>query len=240
LRKGKIVKCLPFLFVLAIGTSAFGQPPAGLAGQLEALANAGNAEARYHLGMLYNNGIGVAQDNRRALALFREAAAAGDPLAAYKVGCYHAGQFGILAPDEAEALRYKLIAAEAGYSLAQLEVANLYTARQAYAHALPWYEAAAHQGEAQALYNLSVFYKEGYGVARSPAHTYAFFHLAHMAARGAISPGAQQTLAEMQAAMTEAERAEANRIVATWVTGLSPLTRRAFEGQSRAEALVRP
>jgi hypothetical protein len=40
--------------------------------------------------------------------------------------------------------------------------------------------------------------------------------------------------------MTEAERAEANRIVATWVTGLSPLTRRAFEGQSRAEALVRP
>ncbi len=81
--------------------------------------------------MLFNNGIGVAQDNRRAFALFQAAAEAGDPLAAYKVGCYHAGQFpGVVPQDEEQALRYKLVAAEAGYSLAQVDVANIYMRRR--------------------------------------------------------------------------------------------------------------
>ena len=232
----------PFLGLLAVTAAAIAVPACGeaptLAARLEALADAGNAEARYHLGMLYNNGIGVAQDNGRALALFQAAAAAGDPLAAYKVGCYHAGQFGVVAPDEGQALHYKLIAAEAGYSLAQLDVANLYTGREDYAHALPWYEVAARQGEAQALYNLAVFYKDGLGVARAPARTYAFFRLAHLHGRGSISPGAQRSLDEMWAGLNTGERAEAERIGATWVIGPSPLTRRAGEGQSRAEVVA--
>lgn len=234
----KRISALLAFAAAAIATSCLGQP-SNLASRLEALANRGNAEARYHLAMLYNNGIGVGQDNRRAFALFRSAAAAGDPLAAYKVGCYYANEFpGVVPPDAEQALRYKLIAAEAGYALAQLDVANRYTAREDYARALPWYEAAARQGESQ-VYNLSVFYTDGLGVARSPARAYAYFRLAHLVGRGSISPGAQESLQEMRATMTENERADADRLGENWVPERTPLTRQAFEGQSRAEALVR-
>jgi uncharacterized protein len=183
-----------------------------LAERLSVLARAGNAEASYHLGMLYNNGTGVARDNDRALALFRAAAEAGDPLGAYKLGCYYAGQFGVIEPNEDQALRYKLIAAEAGYSLAQLDVAILYYVRGSHVQALRWFEAAARQGQPQALYNLSVMYRDGQGTAPSRARTYAFFRLAHLASRGAIGAAAQQTLDEQLTAMTAAERAEAERI----------------------------
>jgi uncharacterized protein len=209
-----------------------------LAERLSVLARAGNAEASYHLGMLYNNGTGVARDNGRALALFQAAAEAGDPLGAYKLGCYYAGQFGVIEPNEDQALRYKLIAAEAGYSLAQLDVAILYYVRGSHVQALRWFEAAARQGQPQALYNLSVMYRDGQGTAPSRARTYAFFRLAHLASRGAIGAAAQQTLDEQLTAMTAAERAEAERIDTDWVTGPTELTRLAMSGMERAEALA--
>jgi hypothetical protein len=125
-----------------------------LPARLEALADAGNAEAAYHLGMLYHLGIeGVAVDRRRALDLFRRSADGGNPLGAYKLGCYYAGQGGdVLAPDEALALRYKLIAAEAGYALAQMEVGRIYSNRGEGAQAVRWFEAAARQGDWTALF----------------------------------------------------------------------------------------
>ncbi len=52
-----------------------------------ALANKGNAEAQYHVGMMYNNGIGTQQDTKQAFEWFQKATAANDPLGAYKLGC---------------------------------------------------------------------------------------------------------------------------------------------------------
>jgi TPR repeat protein len=232
----------PLLLAMAafLSAAAAQAPAPDLPSRLERRAAAGHAEARYHLGMLYNNGIVVAKDPRRAFALFREAAAAGDPLGHYKLGCYYAGQFGseVVAPDEGLALRHKLVAAKAGYRLAQVDVANIYTGRKDYARALPWYEAAARQGDPQALYNLSVFAKDGLGMARSPARAWAFFRLAHLASHGEVSPGAQQSLDAMWQAMSPAERSAAQRIAATWVTGPSALTRQAVNGLARAEQVA--
>jgi TPR repeat protein len=232
----------PLLLAMAafLSAAAAGQSPApDLPSRLERRA-ATDAEARYHLGMLYNNGIVVAKDPRRAFAWFREAAAGGDPLGHYKLGCYYAGQFGseVVAPDVELALSHKLVAAEAGYRLAQLDVANLYAGRKDYARALPWYEAASRQGDPQALYNLSVFAKDGLGMARSPARAWAFFRLAHLAWRGEITPGAQQSLDSMWQAMSPAERSAAQRLAATWVTGPSALTRQAVNGLARAEQVA--
>jgi uncharacterized protein len=224
-----------------IATVAAAEAPSpDLPQRLERRAAAGHAEAGYHLGMLYNNGIVVAKDPRRAFALFQAAAKAGDPLAHYKVGCYHAGQFGEdVAPiDEGEALRHKLVAAEAGYRLAQLEVANHYAGRKDHARALPWYEAAARQGDAQALYNLSVFAKDGLGMPASPARAWAFFRLAHLAARGEVSPGAQTSLDAMWQPLSGAEQEQAQLIVRTWITGPTPLTVQALDGLDRAEAVA--
>ncbi len=214
-------------------------PSPDLPGRLERRAAAGNAAARYHLGRLNTNALTVAKDPRRAFALFREAAAGGDPLGHYKLGDYYAGQApDIVAPDAALALRHKLVAAEAGYRLAQLDVANFYAGGKFYALALPWYEAAARQGDAQALYNLSVLAKDGLGAPRSPARAWAFFRLAHRAARGEVSPGAQQSLDAMWQPLTGREKEEAQRIGRTWITGPTPLTVQALNGLERAEAVA--
>jgi len=223
---------------LPTGTPAVAQSP-GLVERLTARASAGNAEANYHLGMLYNNGIGVPQDNRRALELFRAAAAAGDPLGAYKLGCYYAGQFGVIQPDPALALRYKTIAARAGYSLAQLEVAIIHHQRGEHREAYAWFEAAARQGDAQSLYNLSFMSREGQGTERSLARTHAYFRLSHLASRGSVSPGAQRQLDEIWAQLGPAERAEAERIAASWITGPTPMTLLARSGLERAEQVSR-
>lgn len=223
----------------ATACSAAAQP-ADLAHRLEQRAAAGSAEARYHLGMLYNNGIGVAQDPRRAFAHFRAAAEAGDPLGAYKVGCYYAGQFGAQAvqPDEAEALRWKAVAARAGYALAQNDVAVHHLGREQYRDAVPWLEAAGRQGDAQALHNLAAIYSDGLGVAASQPRAWAYFRLSQLARRGSVTAAAERSLAEMWALMSASERAEAERIAATFVTGRTALTRRAMEGLERAEQVA--
>ncbi|MGY3147173.1 TPR repeat protein [Bradyrhizobium sp. USDA 3397] len=79
-----------------------------------ALANRGDAEAQYHVGMMHNNGIGTQQDRSQAFEWFQKSAAANDPLGAYKLGCYYDGQgAGVIATDADQALKYKLVAANA-------------------------------------------------------------------------------------------------------------------------------
>jgi TPR repeat protein len=232
-----LISLWPALAAVAVPASA--QSP-HLAEKLAKLAASGNAEAQYHLGMLYNNGLGVEKDPRRAFAFFRKAAAGGDPLGHYKLGCYYDGEFeGVVAPDAAEALRHKLIAAEAGYSLAELDVAIHYYKAKDYAAAFRWFEAAARQEDPQALYNLSVMYRSGLGTAASAPRAWAFFRLAHLASKGSVGPGAQATLDEMWAKLSPAERVEAERAAAGFVTGRTAFTERALHGLERAEALVR-
>jgi TPR repeat protein len=91
------------------------------------LANKGDAEAQYHVGMMHNNGIGTQKNPTQAFEWFQKSAASNDPLGAYKLGCYYDGQgAGIVTSDSNEALKYKLVSAKAGYALAQHDVAILY------------------------------------------------------------------------------------------------------------------
>lgn len=235
---------LAWIGIAAAALAACSQAPAqspDLAQRLERRAAQGHSEARYHLGMLYNNGIGVARDPRRAFAHFRAAAEGGDPLGAYKLGCYYAGQFGdeAVTPNQAEALRWKTVAARAGYSLAQNDVAVHYLTQQRWPEARPWLEAAARQGEVQALYNLSAMHKDGLGAPRSRPHAWAYFRLSQILSRGALTANAERELAELWAPMSTSERALAERIARTFVVGPSPLTRRAREGLARAEQVAR-
>ena len=111
----RILSRLLALFTFALFVSApAAAVPSELQTRLESLAQRGSAEASYHLGMIYHLGLeGEARDYRRALGHFRRAAEGGDPLGAYKLGCYYAGQGdGVIPADAEQALRYKLVAAE--------------------------------------------------------------------------------------------------------------------------------
>jgi TPR repeat protein len=237
-----------FLGILALFCAAMPAhaQQAGLPARLEALEARGNAEAAYHLGMIYHVGLeGVAVDHRRALDLFRRSAAGGDALGAYKLGCYYAGQArDALAPDEALALRYKLVAAEAGYVLAQMDVAAIYAHRGDREQALRWYEAAARQGDWTALFMASFQVRPG-----SP-RAWLFFRIIDRTLDRIVPSDApedemrrlREARVEMrrhvEAGLGAADRAEGERMLAAWRVERSPVTLRADQGLNAARRLV--
>ena len=145
---------------------------------LERLARAGNAEPIYHLGIAYQTGSGVAEDHAKAFDAFRNAAALGDALAAYKLGCYYDGQgAGFVETDAEAALKYKLVAANAGYALAQQDVGALYARRGDVSAGLHWLEKSAAQGWSGGLMTLASVYNGALGVEPDTGKTAAYFRL---------------------------------------------------------------
>lgn len=197
-----------------------------------ALANKGNAEAQYHVGMMHNNGIGTQQDPRQAFEWFQKSAASSDPLGAYKLGCYYAGQFaGVVTPDSNEALKYKLIAAKAGYALAQHDVANLYDRKGNPEEALKWWKAAGDQGYPGALFSLSMAYSAGKGTPRDLSLSYAYFKLSK------IPP--KKNVNEMASMLSKPELEKAEKLVAGWSPQPTALTLKAKRGVGAAEELLK-
>jgi TPR repeat protein len=221
-------------------------PPQGeaLVPGLEALAAAGSGEAAYHLGMIHHLGLkGAAKNPAKAFEQFKLAAERGDGLGAYKLGCFYAGQGdGAVQTDPKLALHWKLVAAEAGYSLAQEDVAEILRLRGDTASALQWYEAAARQGSPRALMTLGVIYDPtsplkpaGADKVKSYGYMALFFNKApspEMTAAGA------QILGDMAKRMSAAEVTRAKAFVRDWREERTPLTRRADLGLSAAEKLV--
>ena len=205
--------------------------------RLQAQAGGGNPEVLYNLGMFLNNGIGTARDNPAAFEYFQKAADQGHELAAYKVGCYHAGQFkGVVPLDEEQALRYKLRAAQAGYSLAQSDVGMHHARRSEFDQALQWWERASRQGEAQATGALAQWLATKGGAQDQPK---AFALMQILKSRQArLGKGFDEHWDRLQAALSDGEKAEAERIRAEWLQGPSDLTRQARGGMSLVPALL--
>lgn len=242
---------LPILAALALllcGSQPVRAEETGLPARLEALAGQGNAEALYHLGMIYHLGLeGVARDPRRALGYFRRSAEGGDPLGAYKLGCYYAGQGeGVVAEDPELALRYKLIAAEAGYDRAQLEVAQIYDGREDADRAVRWLEAAARQGNVGAAFGAMV-YRSSDGPLPDRARALLYFELvrrdmAEFAAHVGAPSGAEEAAAmlrpRVETGVTDADRARATQLIAAWREEQSAVTLKADLGMNAARRLV--
>ncbi|WP_332811785.1 tetratricopeptide repeat protein [Sphingomonas sp.] len=221
-------------------------PPAAAAdatvrAKLEKLAAERNPQAAYHLGMIYHLGLGgAARDPAKAFELFKQAAEGGDPLGAYKIGCYYAGQGeGVVAADPALALRHKLVAAEAGYALAQFEVAQHYLQRGDREEGLRWLEAAARQGSSPALLALGSYHSgRPFADARDGAKYYAYTLLSLAGEDDETRAFAAELKAMFATGLSEQERAGGEKIIASWRAEPTPLTLRANAGQKAAEALV--
>jgi len=196
------------------------------------LADKGNAEAQYHVGMMHNNGIGTKQDPRQAFGWFQKSTASGDPLGAYKLGCYYDGQgAGIVTPDTSEALKYKLISAKAGYALAQHDVAILYDRQGNSEEALKWWKMAGDQGYPSSLFSLSMAYSAGKGAPRDLSLSYAYFKLSNLAPKKNVN--------EMAAMLSKPELEKAEKLVSEWRPQPTDLTLKAKRDVSAAEELLK-
>jgi uncharacterized protein len=227
---GLILSCFLFLSSVACADDA-----ATFSGML-ALANRGDAEAQYHVGMMYNNGIGTQQDPMQAFGWFEKSAAGHDPLGAFKLGCYYAGQFaGVVKTDEDAALKYKLVSAKAGYALAQHDVAVHYARQGNFEEAVKWLKLASDQGYDSSLWGLSSSYHEGKGVPQDLMRAYAYFSLAMIMSGAEATDSTKAALNEMRARMSDADMANAQKLIVDWKAQPTALTIKAKNGIAEAE-----
>lgn len=134
------------------------------------IAEAGDSNAQYNLGMLYARGQGVPQDYAKAAEWYRKAADGGVAAAEYNLGVMYANGQGV-ERNQQEASKWFMKAAEQGVTAAQTNLGRIYDegegASRSPAEAEKWYRQAAAQGVADAAFNLGVMYDLGQGVPRN-------------------------------------------------------------------------
>lgn len=220
-----------------IATAAQPANPQALFQRLSAQASSGHAEVLYNLGMFLNNGIGTARDNPAAFRHFMDAAERGHELAAYKVGCYFAGQFtGVVPLDPEQALKFKMRAAQAGYSLAQWDVGMHYAQKSDFAQAVQWWERASRQGETAPTAFLA-HHLMTRGTAQDQPKAYALM-LVIKAREARTPPSFDEQVSKLEASLSAEDKAQAERIRAEWVIGPSALTDQAKRGMALIPGLL--
>ena len=150
----------------------------------QALAQAaaqGDADAQFHLGVMYYLGQGVPQDYAQARYWYEKAAAQGFAVAQTALGAMYSLGQGV-PQDYAQALRWFEKAAAQGFAGAQFGLGAMYYlgqgVRQDYAQGRQWVEKAAAQGLAEAQCNLGLMYLEGQGVRQDYAQARQWFEKA--------------------------------------------------------------
>ena len=90
-----------------------------------ALAEAGDTNAQYNLGIMYDNGYGVPQDYKEAVKWYRLAAEQGQARSQYNLGIMYDNGQGV-PQDYKEAVKWYRLAAEQGYAKAQTNLGLMY------------------------------------------------------------------------------------------------------------------
>ncbi|WP_158274578.1 tetratricopeptide repeat protein [Sphingosinicella humi] len=211
-----------------------------LIAKLASLAAEGDAEAAYHLGMAYHLGAnGAKKDLPKAFELFKQSAEAGNPLGAYMLGSYYAGDGGNAVEADAElALKHKLAAADAGHALAQHDVAQQFYERGETDKALDYLLASAKQGYLPSLQALASLYSGEGKVAKDPVRQFAYVALLQGSSGDAPSKRLQEWRDKMQAELSEEQLKQAVEIVQTWKTEPSEVTQKALSGEAAALKLL--
>ena len=116
------------------------------------LAERGEADAQYSLGVMYFQGVSVPQDNKEAVAWWRKAAEQGNANAQLELGVMYTRGQGV-PQDYKEAIAWWRKAAEQGNANAQYNLGVMYAdgegVPQDYKEAMAWYRKAAEQGLAK-------------------------------------------------------------------------------------------
>jgi len=113
------------------------------------MAEQGQAIAQYNLGIIYEYGRGVRQNDVEAVKWYRKASAQGVSVAQYKLGIMYDNGWGV-PPSDTEAVKWYGDAAKQGHPFAQHDLAFMYVAGtgvvQDYVRAYMWLNVAVANG----------------------------------------------------------------------------------------------
>jgi hypothetical protein len=172
------------------------------------LAERGIPEAQFKLGILYGQGLGVAQNETDTLQWYRQAAEQGYAAAQYNLGIHYLLGKGV-AQDDAEAARWLSRAAEQGIPLAQFQFGLLFSQGRGVprnqAMAVRWFREVAMRGDPEAQYQLGLLYSQGQGLPVDYVEAYMWLALA-------AEQGYEEAITRRDALaglITSAERTEA-------------------------------
>ncbi len=145
-------------------------------------AAAGNYVTAFSaIGVMYDNGEGVAENDAEAIRWYRKGAEQGYARAQYLLGTMYENGEGVTENDT-EATGWYRKAAEQGYARAQHYLGTMYDFGKGVTEndteAVRWYRKAAEQGYARAQYNLGVMYYNGKGVAENDTEAIRWYRKA--------------------------------------------------------------
>ena len=228
------------LAILLLSTVSCKADDQSLFEDMRSIASSGNPEAQYHLGMFYNNGIGTSKDIKKAFEAFQKSSDGGDPLGSYKVGCYYSGQGeGVVEGNQNKALKYKLVAAKAGYVRAQQDVAEHYFRNNDFKEAILWWEKAASQGYPSAFYSLfSMYYDKKYN-SKDWAKAYQYLLIIDRNIGEDQKQEVAQKIEEIKATLSEEQIAQAQKFAENFNPSKTELTIKAFAGKTESIELVK-
>lgn len=131
----------------------------------QSIAEQGNAEAAFKLGMLHDRGDGVAHDASMAAQWYQRAAMAGHAYAQHNLGVAYANGDGVEA-NIGTAISWWQRAAEQGnvdsqYNLGIVYAMGTHGIKQNTETAEQWWRKAAQSGDPMAQYNLGALYANG-------------------------------------------------------------------------------
>jgi len=148
--------------------------------EFSAAANQGNAVGKHLLASLYYQGQGVERDLRKAVSLFKEAAAANYPPSLANLALMYSNGDGVPA-DQKVAFQYGHKAAEAGDVQSQFNLAQAYRkgsgVPQDYEKAASWYRKAAEAGMPQAQNEYGLLFAQGQGVPLDYVQAFAWIDM---------------------------------------------------------------
>lgn len=180
------------------GLAAFSQKQYAVAIQIwEPLAQGGHVGAQFNMGRMYDEGVGVVENDVTAVYWYKLAAESDFAPAMVQYGlALIDGRAGTV--DTVEGIAVMKRAAEAGDAEAQFQMGKFYrdgvVVEKDYYEAVRWYQAAADQGHTRGQYRLGFMYGSGYGVPQDFVQAYYYYGLAAEAMP--ISGSAQTHLTE--------------------------------------------
>lgn len=182
-------------------------------------AAAGLGEGYYNVGVCYESGMGAAADAGRAFTNFEKSAELGLSQGLYKLASLYFSGNGT---EKNEPWGVELLgrAAAAGHSQAANDLGVIafegnYGQPKDQAKAFDYFSRAAEMGNAEAMKNLAVFYRDGIGRQADPAQELKWYALARLA--GYPAPPLNAAMEKVKGLMTEEQVQKVEADAQAWV-----------------------